>query len=236
MRGVAVRRARGRRRSPATTPSGRTTCCQRPAPPEFAAGCRRPTSCARSRCSASRATGLQADRPERDRSRNGRRADRPRGVDRRSARLRPRRAPGQNIMTIQGYPDPGAGLRLHLNENTGGCSPRVLEAIRRVQTSDVATYPSYPALVRACASHFEVDPDWVLLTNGLDEGILMAAVGHIARTRALRRGNDHSAASVRSVSELHGRGRRHGHARTARARTSRFRPTRCSRRSRRARG
>jgi histidinol-phosphate aminotransferase len=38
--------------------------------------------------------------------------------------------------------------------------------------------------VRACAAHFEVDPDWVLLTNGLDEGILMAAVGHIARTRA----------------------------------------------------
>lgn len=86
-------------------------------------------------------------------------------------------------MTIQGYPDPGDGLRLHLNENTGGCSPRVLEAIRRVQTADVSTYPSYPALVRACAAHFDVDPDWVLLTNGLDEGILMAAVGHIARTR-----------------------------------------------------
>ena len=87
-------------------------------------------------------------------------------------------------MPIQGYPDPGNGLRLHLNENTGGCSPRVLEAIRRVQTSDVATYPSYPVLVHACAAHFGVDPDWVLLTNGLDEGILMAAVGHIARTRA----------------------------------------------------
>jgi histidinol-phosphate aminotransferase len=87
-------------------------------------------------------------------------------------------------MPIQGYPDPGQGLRLHLNENTGGCSPRVLEAIRRIQTSDVATYPSYPTLVRACAAHFDVDPEWVLLTNGLDEGILMAAVGHIARTRA----------------------------------------------------
>jgi histidinol-phosphate aminotransferase len=87
-------------------------------------------------------------------------------------------------MPIQGYPDPGDGLRLHLNENTGGCSPRVLDAIRRVQTSDVATYPSYPALVHACAAHFDVDPDWVLLTNGLDEGILMAALGHIARARA----------------------------------------------------
>jgi histidinol-phosphate aminotransferase len=88
------------------------------------------------------------------------------------------------MMRIQGYPDPGDGVRLHLNENTGGCSPRVLEAIRRLQTTDVSTYPSYPRLVRACARHFGVDPDWVLLTNGLDEGILMAAVGHIARTRA----------------------------------------------------
>jgi len=86
-------------------------------------------------------------------------------------------------MRVQGYPDPGEGLRLHLNENTGGCSPRVLEAIRRLRTTDIATYPSYPSLVRACAEHFGVDPDWVLLTNGLDEGILMAAVGHISRAR-----------------------------------------------------
>ena len=83
----------------------------------------------------------------------------------------------QGIMTIQGYPDPGEGLRLHLNENTGGCSPRVLEAIRRVRTTDVSTYPSYPALVAACARHFGVDPGWVLLTNGLDECILMQESG-----------------------------------------------------------
>jgi histidinol-phosphate aminotransferase len=86
-------------------------------------------------------------------------------------------------MKIQGYPDPGDGLRLHLNENTGGCSPAVLEAIRRVQPADVSTYPSYGDAVLACARHFDVDPEWVLLTNGLDEGILMAAVGHIARAR-----------------------------------------------------
>jgi histidinol-phosphate aminotransferase len=87
-------------------------------------------------------------------------------------------------MRMQGYPDPGKGLRLHLNENTGGCSPRVLEAIRRVRPEDVSSYPSYVPLVDACARHFEVDPEWVLLTNGLDEGILMSAVAHIARTRA----------------------------------------------------
>lgn len=87
------------------------------------------------------------------------------------------------MMVMQGYPDPGDGLRLHLNENTGGCSAGVLDAIRRVRPSDVSTYPSYRDAVIATARHFDVDPDWVLLTNGLDEGILMAAVGHIARAR-----------------------------------------------------
>jgi histidinol-phosphate aminotransferase len=91
---------------------------------------------------------------------------------------------GASDVRIQGYPDPGDGLRLHLNENTGGCSPRVLDAIRGVDASDISTYPSYTDLVLACARHFDVDPDWVLLTNGLDEGILMAAVGHIAKARA----------------------------------------------------
>jgi len=86
-------------------------------------------------------------------------------------------------MRIQGYPDPGEGLRLHLNENTGGCSLRVLEAIAGVSSTDVSAYPAYKGLVLDCAHHFHVDPDWILLTNGLDEGILMAAVGHIARSR-----------------------------------------------------
>ena len=34
------------------------------------------------------------------------------------------------MTTIQGVPDLGPGLRLHLNENTGGCSPKVVEAVR----------------------------------------------------------------------------------------------------------
>src|SRR3990172_9440579 len=86
-------------------------------------------------------------------------------------------------MGVQGYPDPGGGVRLHLNENTGGCSPRVLEAIARLGATDLSAYPSYADLVLDCAHHFGVDPDWILVTNGLDEGILMAALGHIARAR-----------------------------------------------------
>lgn len=87
-------------------------------------------------------------------------------------------------MAVQGIPSPGSGLRLHLNENTGGCSPRVLEAIRRMAATDVSSYPDYAEAVTACAQYFDVDPNWLLLVNGLDEGILMTAVAHVARTRA----------------------------------------------------
>ena len=60
-------------------------------------------------------------------------------------------------MPIQGYPDPGEGLRLHLNENTGGCSAHVLEAIRQARAEDVTTYPEYTKVVLAVARYFDVD-------------------------------------------------------------------------------
>ena len=68
------------------------------------------------------------------------------------------------------------GLRLHLNENTAGCSPRVLEAIRAVGALDVAFYPEYDAVAGETAAYLGVAEPWLLLTNGLDEGILAAAV------------------------------------------------------------
>jgi histidinol-phosphate aminotransferase len=76
------------------------------------------------------------------------------------------------------------GLRLHLNENTAGCSPRVLEAIRALTAEEMAFYPEYDAVVRETAAHLGVPPDWLLLTNGLDEGILAAAVVALQRTPA----------------------------------------------------
>jgi histidinol-phosphate aminotransferase len=86
-------------------------------------------------------------------------------------------------MTIQGFRDPGPGLRLHLNENTTGCSPAVLDAIRALTAHDIASYPDYRSAVLACAAHLDVDPEWLLLTNGLDEGLLMLAVGHLGRDK-----------------------------------------------------
>lgn len=75
---------------------------------------------------------------------------------------------------------PRDGLRLHLNENTLGCSPAVIDALRTLTTEDVAYYPDYTAATQACANHLGVEADEVLLTNGLDEGILAVSI------RALR--------------------------------------------------
>ena len=66
-------------------------------------------------------------------------------------------------------------LRLHLNENTAGCSPAVLAAIRDIAADDIATYPDYAAVTSLVERWLGVDAGWVLLTNGLDEGIHVAA-------------------------------------------------------------
>ena len=71
---------------------------------------------------------------------------------------------------------PSSGLRLHLNENTSGCSPAVIEVLRRTTGEDAAFYPDYSAAIAACAGHLRVDEASLLLTNGLDEGILAASV------------------------------------------------------------
>jgi histidinol-phosphate aminotransferase len=71
------------------------------------------------------------------------------------------------------------GLRLHQNENTGGCSPRVLEALARLRPDEVGFYPPYAAATRACAQYLSVDPDDLALTNGLDEGIMGLAVAYL---------------------------------------------------------
>src|SRR5258708_34660564 len=64
-----------------------------------------------------------------------------------------------------------ADLRVSLNENTGGCSAGALDAIRAVGARQIAMYPDYEEVTRACASRFGVPPDWLVLTNGLDDGI-----------------------------------------------------------------
>lgn len=74
-------------------------------------------------------------------------------------------------------------MRLHLNENTAGCSPAVIDVLRQLGRADAGFYPDYDDARTAVADIFRVPPDYVLLTNGLDEGIL-AACGAAFRDRS----------------------------------------------------
>src|SRR5215472_2509448 len=63
------------------------------------------------------------------------------------------------------------GLRLDFNENTNGCSPRVLERIRAITAEELARYPERASVEAIAAAHLGLGPEQVLLTNGVDEAI-----------------------------------------------------------------
>jgi histidinol-phosphate aminotransferase len=74
------------------------------------------------------------------------------------------------------YSPPTAGragkLRLDFNENTIGCSPRVIEFLRRQLSADgLAVYPEYGEARQDLSAFFGVRPEELLLTNGTDEAI-----------------------------------------------------------------
>ena len=78
-------------------------------------------------------------------------------------------------MTYQRPTDARHALRLHLNENTAGCSPAVIAALRTIDRDAIAIYPDYAAITGECERWFGVDPGWVQLVNGLDEGLHVTA-------------------------------------------------------------
>src|SRR3974390_1087876 len=84
--------------------------------------------------------------------------------------LRPR----STVTRLPAYHPPlggRSGLRLDFNENTAGCSPRVLERLRSITPEDLARYPERAPLEHDLAAHFQLQPDQLLLTNGVDEAI-----------------------------------------------------------------
>ena len=91
-------------------------------------------------------------------------------------------------------------LRLHLNENTGGCSPAVLASLRELAAEDIAQYPDYTAVTADCARWLGVPETWVQLTNGLDEGIQI-----LAQQAALSGGRGFEAMVVEPAFEMYAR-------------------------------
>jgi histidinol-phosphate aminotransferase len=80
----------------------------------------------------------------------------------------------ESVRTLKEYHPPLGkrdGLRLDFNENTGGCSPRVLERLRNLTGDELARYPQRDPGERIVADAMNVSPDELLLTNGTDEAI-----------------------------------------------------------------
>lgn len=63
------------------------------------------------------------------------------------------------------------GMRLDFNENTVGCSPRVLARLREMSAEEIARYPQREPVEALVAARLGMDADELLLTNGVDEAI-----------------------------------------------------------------
>jgi histidinol-phosphate aminotransferase len=88
------------------------------------------------------------------------------------AELTPRPA----VLRMAPYSPPTGGragkLRLDFNENTVGCSPRVIECLAKWLNADRLTiYPEYVEARKEIAAFFGVAEDQLLLSNGTDEAI-----------------------------------------------------------------
>src|SRR6202163_4529008 len=87
------------------------------------------------------------------------------------ARLPVRKA----ILQRKTYEAPAEGrlnkMRLDFNENTSGCGPAVLHALRKLTPQQLAMYPEYAAPTRRIAAHFGITEHELLLTNGGDDAL-----------------------------------------------------------------
>jgi len=83
-------------------------------------------------------------------------------------------SPREAVRTLPSYHPPLAGrdgLRLDFNENTVGCSPRVLECLRQLGPEQLAKYPERERVEAAVADVLGIAAPELLLTNGVDEAI-----------------------------------------------------------------
>ncbi|MFA6065352.1 MAG: histidinol-phosphate transaminase [archaeon] len=83
--------------------------------------------------------------------------------------------PKQTVIQLEAYSPPTAGrenmLRLDFNENTIGCSPKVIEALQTIDGNKLSVYPEYGNFLSKLSKNVGVDSDELVLTNGTDEAI-----------------------------------------------------------------
>ena len=86
--------------------------------------------------------------------------------------------PRAAVLAMPEYHPPLAGrdaLRLDFNENTNAPSPRVFAKLQKLTNEGLTIYPERQPVERIVATHFGLDVDQVLLTNGVDEAIHLMA-------------------------------------------------------------
>ncbi len=95
--------------------------------------------------------------------------------------IRPRKA----IEEMQAYNPPLEGrrglLRLDFNENTVGCSPKVLEAINNINEEEIAAYPEYSKFKAKLANYLRIDKENLMVTNATDEAIMVLMQAYIEK-------------------------------------------------------
>ena len=84
-------------------------------------------------------------------------------------------SPRKNILNIEGYDIPlfldEYRLKLNLNENAIGPSPKVINALQKITAEDIKYYPAYGEVINKLASFNNIDSDMILQANGADEAI-----------------------------------------------------------------
>lgn len=89
------------------------------------------------------------------------------------------------VQTLKVYDPPleqrKGKLCLDFNENTRGCSPQVIKALKKVTMSTVAQYPEYTKFTQELASFLKITPSNLLITNATDEAIKLIMDTYLAR-------------------------------------------------------
>ncbi len=97
--------------------------------------------------------------------------------------------PTKAVREMRPYSPPTASrrgkVRLDFNENSIGCSPKVLDALRKVSAADLSTYPEYSGLKEIIAKYSGVEVGEVVPTNGSDDAINAIITAYVEKGREI---------------------------------------------------
>lgn len=95
--------------------------------------------------------------------------------------------PKQSVQKMKPYNPPTAGragfIRLDFNENTWGCSPEVIKALKSLNADEISAYPEYSKLREKLAKYLEIKKEEVFATNASDEAIKIVMDAYVDKNQ-----------------------------------------------------